>query len=107
MPFLIISRARQIALGGCTFKTLPVDGTVEIGYGVAKSQRGRGIATAAVGQLLQMAALSGLVQEVVAHIVPANTVSSRVVSRLGFTRGNLVVDPDGETVVRWAWRVTT
>ena len=35
VPFLIISRARQIALGGCTFKTLPVDGTVEIGYGVA------------------------------------------------------------------------
>jgi RimJ/RimL family protein N-acetyltransferase len=107
VPFLIISRARQIALGGCTFKTMPIDGTVEIGYGVAESQRGRGIATAAVGQLLQMAALSGLVQEVVAHILPENAASSRVVSRLGFTRGDPVVDPNGETVVRWAWRVAT
>lgn len=107
VPFLIVSRARQIALGGCTFKAMPAEGTVEIGYGVSESQRGRGIATVAIGQLLQMAAQSGLVQEVVAHIVPDNAASSRVASRLGFTRGDSVVDPDGETVVRWAWRVAT
>ena len=107
VPFLIVTREPRSAIGGCTFKTMPVDGTVEIGYAVAPSQRGRGIATAAVGQLLQMAALSGVVREVVAHIVPDNAASSRVVSRLGFTRGDPVVDPDGETVVRWTWRVAS
>ncbi|QNP40326.1 GNAT family N-acetyltransferase [Lysobacter solisilvae (ex Woo and Kim 2020)] len=107
VPFLIISRARRAALGGCTFKTMPVDGTVEIGYGVAASERGRGVATAAIRELLQMAALSGLVQEVVAHIVPDNVASSRVVSRLGFTPGERILEPDGETVVRWSWRVAS
>lgn len=105
VPFLIISPARRMVVGGCTFKTLPADGRVEIGYAVAASQRGQGIATAAVGQLLRMAARSGLVREVVAHIVPDNAASARMASRLGFSRGGEVVDPDGETVVRWAWHV--
>jgi RimJ/RimL family protein N-acetyltransferase len=107
VPFLIVSRSRQAVLGGCTFKALPIDGTVEIGYAVAQGERGRGIATAAVGQLLQMAVHSGLVREVVAHIVPDNAASARVVSRLGFIRGEPVVDADGETVVRWSWPIAT
>jgi len=106
-PFLILSKSREVVLGGCTFKGMPVNGTVEIGYGVAASQRGRGIATAAVAQLLQIATLSGNVQEVVAHIVPDNLASAKVVSRLGFSKGDPLVDPDGETVVRWTWRVAT
>lgn len=106
-PFLILSESRDVVLGGCTFKGMPADGTVEIGYGVAESLRGRGIATAAVAQLLQIAAHSGIVKEVVAHIVPDNLASAKVVSRLGFSKGNSLVDPDGETVVRWTWRVAT
>jgi RimJ/RimL family protein N-acetyltransferase len=106
-PFLILSKSRDVVLGGCTFKGMPVEGCVEIGYGVAASVRGRGIATAAVQQLLHIAASSGIVREVVAHIVPDNWASAKVVSRLGFSKGDPLVDPDGETVVRWAWRVRT
>jgi len=51
--------------------------------------------------------LSGTIQEVVAHIVPDNLASAKVVSRLGFSKGDPLVDPDGETVMRWAWRVAT
>lgn len=106
-PFLILSESRDTVLGGCTFKGMPVDGSVEIGYAVAANSRGRGVATAAVGQLLQIAAQSGLVRVVVAHIVPGNVASSRVVARLGFSKGDSLVDPNGETVVRWTWRVAT
>lgn len=104
-PFLILPQARDVVLGGCTFKGMPADGAVEIGYGVAECQRGRGVATAAVAQLVQIAALSGVVEEVVAHVAPDNLASARVVARLGFFKGDAFVDTDGETVVRWARRV--
>ena len=61
--------------------------------------------TAAVGQLLEMAASSGIVRQVVAHIAPGNLASSKVVSRLGFSVGDALVDPDGTTVVRWSRQV--
>lgn len=104
-PFLIISGSA--VLGTCRFRNAPVHGVVSIGYGVAESQRGQGVATAAVRQLLQKAASSGLVQQVVAHILPGNLASSKVVSRLGFSKGDLIVDHDGETVTLWSIQVAT
>lgn len=105
VPFLIVRPSRDAVLGGCGFKSPPVERSAEISYGVAKSERGRGIATAALGELLARAAASGLVDEIVAHIVPANQASSRLVRRLGFEQGAAFVDADGATVVRWHWRV--
>jgi len=105
VPFLIVSEAGGTVLGGCTFKGLPSNGEVEIAYGVAKSARGRGVATAAVSQLLQLAATDCSVSRVVAEILPSNLASSKVVSRLGFTERETYVDTDGETVVRWTYSV--
>jgi len=100
-PFLMVARPEGTVLGGCTFKGAPSDGDVEIAYGVAKSARGRGIATAAIGQLLKLAAQDRSVRQVIAEILPSNVASSKVVSRLGFTQRETFVDTDGETVVRW------
>jgi RimJ/RimL family protein N-acetyltransferase len=105
VPFLIVSTARSTVLGACGFKTAPVNGSVEISYGVARAERGRGIATLAIGRLLQLAASSGLVQEVVAHILPGNVASSKVVARLGFLPEGLLADADGELVMRWVRQV--
>ena len=107
VPFLIIARESGKILGGCRFKGEPTDGRVEIGYGVAESARGRGVATAAVAEMLGLAASSGLVRHVDAHILPDNIASSKVVSRLGFSRGDTVLDPDGELVVHWAYPIAT
>ena len=105
VPFLIVSTSRATVLGACGFKTAPVDGRVEISYGLAHAERGRGIATIAIGMLLERAAESGEVKEVVAHIVPGNVASSRLAARLGFTPEGLLDDADGEQVMRWIWRV--
>jgi [ribosomal protein S5]-alanine N-acetyltransferase len=105
VPFLIVSRARGAVVGSCRFKTVPIEGSVEISYGIARSQRGQGIATAAIGQLLQLAATRGGVQQVVAHILPDNQPSARLVSRLGFSRERTFTDLHGDEVVRWVWSV--
>lgn len=104
VPFLIVSTSRSTVLGACGFKTAPVNGSVEISYGIAPEERGRGTATLAIGQLIQLAASSGSVQEVVAHILPRNVASSRVVTRLGFLAEGVLADADGELVTRWVWR---
>lgn len=104
VPFLIVSASRSTLLGACGFKTAPIDGSVEISYGVARAERGRGVATIAIGQLLQLAASSDLVRQVVAHILPDNIASSRTVARLGFSPEGSLVDTDGELVMRWVWR---
>ena len=107
IPFLIVSTSRSTLLGACGFKTAPVNGSVEISYGVARAERGRGIATTAIGQLLQLAASSALVQQVVAHILPDNIASSKTVARLGFLPEGPLLDTDGALVMRWVWRVAT
>ena len=104
-PFLIVARPEGTILGGCTFKGHPSNGGVEIAYGVAKSARGRGIATAAVSQMLQLAAADRTVRQVIAEILPSNIASTKVVSRLGFTKRESFIDTDGEAVVRWTLRV--
>ncbi|KQV59077.1 MULTISPECIES: GNAT family N-acetyltransferase [unclassified Duganella] len=103
VPFLIIARPEGMVLGGCTFKGPPTNGDVEIAYGVAKPARGRGVATAAIGQLLALPAKDCGVRQVVAEILPSNAASSKVVSRLGFSAQETVVDSDGEAVVRWIY----
>lgn len=107
VPLLIVSTESGHILGGCRFKGAPIDGRVEIGYGVAQAARRRGIATAAVSELLRLAASSGLARHVDAHILPGNVASAGVVSRLGFSRVGTVVDPDGELVVHWTFPVAT
>jgi len=104
-PFLIVAKPEGTILGGCTFKGTPSNGEVEIAYGVAKPARGRGVATAAIGQLLKLAAADRSVRQVIAEILPSNIASSKVVSRLGFTAGETFVDTDGETVLRWTLRL--
>jgi [ribosomal protein S5]-alanine N-acetyltransferase len=105
VPFLIVVRPAGTVVGGCTFKGRPSNGDVEIAYGVARSMRGRGIAGAAVAQLLRLAATDGSVRQVVAEVLPSNVGSSKVVSRLGFTARGTFVDTDGEIVVRWTYSV--
>ncbi len=103
---MIVAADSSAILGGCRFKGIPISGSVEIGYGVAVSERGRGVATAAVETLLGLAAANGATQ-VVAHIVPDNVASAKVVSRLGFSSGHPILDQDGETVVPWSFQIAT
>ncbi len=104
LPWLVIDRLDGKVVGGITFKGLPVDGRVEIGYGIAPSYRGRGLARAAVRMLQRLAVESGQVRELIALINPDNLGSINVVSRTGFEPMAGVIVEDGESLVRWTWR---
>jgi len=92
-------------IGGGGFKGSPsADGMVEIGYGLAPSHRGRGLATEAALELVRFAFTQPDVRAVVAHTLPADNESTRVLRRAGFSWAADVVDPDDGPV--WQWRIT-
>ena len=98
--FLLREPPALVGWGG--FKGPPVAGSVEIGYAVAPEYEGRGIATAAVAQLLEKAAASGEVEVVTAHTPPEPGASATVLEHAGFERDHgLVVEGDDEV---WEWR---
>jgi len=97
----MVSPSHDSFVGSCGFKGPPKQGEVEIGYGVSPSFQRRGIATAAVHALLEMAFADTSVSSVLATISPGNIASIRVAEKLGFVRQDLFVDTDGEALMRW------
>ena len=85
------------------FKGPPRDGAVEIGYAVAPSLEGRGIATAAVRAMLEEAFADADVRAVIADTLPEPGPSVRVLERCGFTRAGEAADADVGTT--WRFRL--
>ena len=86
LPWLVVLRSDGVVIGDLGWKGTPSpDGEVEIGYGLAAGSRGRGLATHAVGALLDWLRAQPSVRRVVAQTEPDNTPSRRVLERLGFT----------------------
>lgn len=86
-------------IGSISFKGLPTDGAVEIGYGVAEGLRSRGHATRAVALVCDAASSLGLA--VVAETAADNRASQRVLERNGFVRCGEREDPEEGVLVRF------
>jgi [ribosomal protein S5]-alanine N-acetyltransferase len=89
-------------VGNGGWKGPPVGGFAELGYAVAASRRNRGIATAAMQELLASGRTAGL-RGVVAHTLPTESASTTVLSRCGFEKTGDVTDADDGRM--WRWRV--
>jgi ribosomal-protein-alanine N-acetyltransferase len=90
-----------VGFGG--FKGAPSAGRVEVGYAVAPSRQGRGIATAATLWMIDRAREAG-VEAVIAHTLAEVNASTAVLERCGFVHVGTIADPDGgvdEDVYRW------
>lgn len=94
--YAIVERSSGLTVGGVGFHREPVDGEVEIGYGIAPTARGRGIATESVDALVEVARRHGL-RAVVAETDDGNVASERVLERTGFVQ---VRQGDGVTMWR-------
>lgn len=99
MTHLFIHREDFVLVGLGGFKGPPAKGTVEIGYGIAPSYRGRGLGVAA-SALVEIASRRG-VDRVIAHTIARPNPSTRVLQSLGFTRIRELHDSDLGTIWRW------
>lgn len=100
LPFLIVDPSDQAVAGGCAFKGAPKNGRAEVLYGVSRNCRGRGVASAAVTQLAEIAFAHGA-SEVLAEIDPRNAGSIGVARRCGFQRAGERTAEDGVVVEQW------
>jgi [ribosomal protein S5]-alanine N-acetyltransferase len=103
LPYLIVTPTRDVTVGACGFKGSPEEATVEIYYGIAPCFRGKGLASQALRRLLQIAVTNDEVERVIAHILPRNIPSRRLVMRMGFKLERRFLDTDGEDVDQWCW----
>ncbi|QEL14511.1 GNAT family N-acetyltransferase [Limnoglobus roseus] len=100
--FIVLHQESQLIIGGCGFKGPPdKDGVVEIGYGITPAFEGKGHATASARLLIAFAAKHPEVRTVMAHTLPTESASTRVLTKCGFTKVGEEIDPDDGLVWRW------
>jgi RimJ/RimL family protein N-acetyltransferase len=81
------------------FKGPPAEGVVELGYEIAESRRGRGLATAATHAMVSEAFADARVSAVIAHTLRERNSSNRVLEKAGFR-----FDGEGREGDRAVWR---
>ena len=102
-PYLFLAGQPLIAVGSAAFKGVPVNGRIEIGYGVTADHAGQGYATAGVGRLVAHALSQPEVEEVYAETAVDNLASRRVVQKVGFVHvGQRESEHDGR-VDQWLY----
>ncbi len=89
-------------VGLCSIIRPPESGELHIGYGVAPSREGRGMATAAVAELLDWARSDPRVKSVSAETAVDNVASQRVLERNGFSPTGRRSDPEDGPLICWA-----
>src|SRR3954454_8716114 len=82
---LFVSGEPPELIGWGGFKGSPEGGVIEIGYEIAESRRGRGLATAAARAMVAEAFADRQVVRVIAHTLPEHNASNRVLEKVGFS----------------------
>jgi ribosomal-protein-alanine N-acetyltransferase len=98
--FLVDDPRTLVGWGG--FKGPPRDGVVELGYAIAPGWRERGLATAAVRELLHEAFAAPEIRAVIAHTQAEPGPSVRVLEKTSFIRQGEV--PDDSVGTAWRFR---
>ncbi len=99
-PRHIVRRSDGLAVGSVGCFGPPVDGVVEVGYGLVESARGGGLMTDVLSGMVRSLEAAGL--RVVAHTLPDNVPSQRVLARLGFVREHEAPGQTGQAQ-EWLW----
>jgi [ribosomal protein S5]-alanine N-acetyltransferase len=81
------------------------DGSVELGYSIAASLRGRGLATLAAKELLRIAWGRPNVRTVYAHTLAERNASTRVLEKAGFTFVAEMLVPEEGVFPVWRWKI--
>jgi len=98
--WLIVEQGEVTGL--CSVTRPPADRVIDIGYGIAPSRQGRGIAGRAIGEIVAWARASEQVVAITAETAVTNIASQRVLMRNEFVQvGERVDDEDGPLL---CWR---
>ena len=90
-------------IGTCSFKSLPVDGRVEIAYWTFAENEGVGVGTWMATQLLELAQRRDPTVCVFAQTLPEESASTAILRKIGFSWDRSVEHPDDGIV--WEWSV--
>ncbi len=101
-PRLFLDEETGLVVGAGSFKNSPRHGRVEIGYGVAAGQAGRGFATSGAARLVEEAFSMPEVTTVTAETSTANRASERVLEKNGFVRSGSRIDPEDGPLTLWS-----
>lgn len=101
--WLIVDEGRLVGLGSVVKR--PAAGVVELGYGIAPSERRRGHATKAIAAIADWARSRPDVTALTAETSPANAPSQAVLSINGFQRVGQRADEEDGLV--FCWRLDT
>jgi len=82
--FILGDGTDRVVIGNGGFKGEPVDGAVEIGYSVIPRYQARGLASEAVGALVDWAFSHEGVRRVVAQTLPESNASQALLHKIGF-----------------------
>lgn len=89
---LVVERESGLVVGSVGLFWPPGEGTVELGYGIVASRRGRGYASEAARALADFALTAPGVLTVVAAVELSNPASVRVLEKAGFQRCSTEAD---------------
>jgi [ribosomal protein S5]-alanine N-acetyltransferase len=100
---VLVLRTGLLAVGTIGFKNAPTEKKeVEIGYGINASHWGQGLASEAVGALVQWAFATNYATRVTAQTAVNNIASQRVLEKNGFFKtGETAFDPDDGDLIWW------
>ena len=102
--FAVVQNESGAVVGTGGFKGPPLDGVVEIAYGVDAEHRSKGYATEVAAALVGYAFEFPEVSVIRAHTLPDSIASKRVLAKCGFDHVGEVVDPEDGVVVRFEKR---
>lgn len=90
-------------VGACAFKSAPAGGRVEIGYITFPDFEGRGIATAMVRRLLEIARCEQPELNVIAQTDNEENASNAILRKCGFRFAGAIDDAENGTL--WEWQL--
>jgi RimJ/RimL family protein N-acetyltransferase len=100
--YLFIHREDRTLIGIGGYKGSPDEqGTVEIGYGIARDYRGKGYATEAAQALIGNAFNDQRVAVVIAHTLAETNASGTVLTKCGMRMTAELIDPEDGKIWRW------
>jgi ribosomal-protein-alanine N-acetyltransferase len=99
--FLVLDAATDRVVGEIGAKGPPTAaGELEVGYGIAESQRGRAFATGALSAFIEVAFAHDGVRCLTAESLASNAASCRVLEKCGFLRAGTGTSPQGG-LIQW------